>query len=103
MRRIVTAVMGAGLLVGLMMPTGLALEPTERLTLTEVSGWVPEAQLDTEQVEAPVETPAMSDFGSTLGEGWEPFEADEYPHPDCYINVGDTSVIVCADGHTEIS
>lgn len=112
MRRIIPIVMGAGLLVGLMMPTGLAVE-REPLTLTEVSGWVPEAQLDVSQVETPaMPEPTDLEFGETLGKGWTPLfddptetlpDADGIEHADCWINVGDTSVIACADGHTEIS
>lgn len=87
----------------------------ETLTLTDAHGWVPDSALDTSQVEAP-EVPAIDDyedgFGTYLGQGWEPLlddpaetiEGDDgQQHPDCWINLGQTSVIACADGYTGLS
>lgn len=72
------------------------------------------AVLDTSQVEAPepVEVPTeeqyADEFGQMLGEGWQPFngevwESDTLVHTDCWINVGDTSVIACPSGFTALS
>ena len=104
----------AALLLGVaLVPSQIANAgtPDPALTLTEVGTWTPAATLDATQVEAPVTPevePADIEFGLTLGEGWEPFDApvedpDGATHPDCWINVGDTSVIACADGFTTLS
>ena len=105
--------MAAGLIFLAILPSQMsnAGEPSPALTLTEAGSWTPEASLDTAQVEAP-EVPAdeqySDEFGQTLGEGWQPV-ADPIPdetgveHTDCWINVGDTSVIVCADGYLTLS
>lgn len=114
--------MAAGLIFLAILPSQMsnAGQPSpalqqETLTLTDAHGWVPDSALDTSQVEAP-EVPAADDyedgFGTYLGQGWEPLlddpaetieGADGAQHADCWINVGETSVIACADGFTEMS
>jgi len=103
----------AVLLAAALVPSQIANagKPDPALTLVDAGTWTPTATLDTTQVEAPVTPevdPADVEFGLTLGEGWEPFDGDIYdaeeaPHSDCWINVGDTSVIACADGFTTLS
>lgn len=82
------------------------------LTLDDAHGWTPEATLDTTQVEFTGPDDDQDGFGLFLGDGWvplldDPAETIEGPdgkqHADCWINIGDTSVIACPDGYTALS
>lgn len=105
--------MVAGLLLLAILPSQLtnAGEPSPALTLVDAGTWAPTASLDTSQVEAaeiPAEQQYADEFGQSLGEGWEPFngdvwESDTLLHTDCWINVGETSVIACPSGFTALS